>query len=170
MTSGYLTVKSDEAFQRLASEEVLQLTQNSSGTQARNDELNIPRGRVSAHSREPEDDRILVAMGYGDLSKGLLICKRVADMAARAELAKLIRVRVTERSIDRVEERTGREFIQDIEVVREENTAETLYGVKIVERSVNRIEGTCSSKAIMPTELLAPAGMRDDKNEGTDLK
>ena len=170
MTSGSLTVKSDEAFQRLASEEVLQLTQNSSATQARNGELIIPPDDVSAHSSEYRDDRILMAMGYGDLSKGLLICKRVADMAARAELAKLIRVRVTERSIDRVEERTGREFIQDVEVVREENAAETLYGVKIVERSVNRIEGTCASKAIMPTQLLAPAGMRDDKNEGTDLK
>jgi hypothetical protein len=99
---------------------------------------------------------MLMAIGHGDLRKGALTCRRVADMAARAELAKLIRVRIVERSVDHVREQNGRSFQQDIEVVREELVEELLPGVNIVERTSNGAEGTCSSLAAMSKESLFP--------------
>ncbi len=80
-----------------------------------------------------KDKQYLTAIGHGDLSKGPLICQRVSDMAARAELAKLVRVQIKERAVDRVRERTGMPFEQDIEVVREELVNELLRDVEIVD-------------------------------------
>jgi len=47
------------------------------------------------------DDGYVRATGYGSLAKGLYLCQHSADLAARVELSKLIRVKVTERSTDR---------------------------------------------------------------------
>src|SRR5439155_10853765 len=101
-------------------------------------------------------EQYLVATGYGDLSKGATICQRVSDTAARAELAKLIRVTIKEHAIDRVRERTGKPLEQDIEVVREELVNEQLLDVRIVDRNVDKAAGTCSSTAVMPKSNLAP--------------
>ena len=103
---------------------------------------------------QPSDDQYLTATGYGDLSKGPLICQRVADTAARAELAKLIRVTIKEHATDRVRERTGKPVEQDIEVVREELVNELLRDVKIVDRKVDKAAGTCSSTAVMPKSRI----------------
>ena len=65
------------------------------------------------------NDGYVRATGYGDFAKGLNLCQHSADLAARVELSKLIRVKVTERSTDRIRERTGKEAEQDIEIVRE---------------------------------------------------
>ncbi len=112
----------------------------------------------AAQSPEPQprssDSQYLKATGYGDLSKGQLTCQRVADTAARAELAKLLRVTIKEQTIDRVRERTGKPLEQDIEVVREELVNELLLDVRIVDRNVDKAAGTCSSTAVMPKSNL----------------
>jgi len=95
-----------------------------------------------------------LATGRGDLSRGPVTCKRAADMAARAELAKLLRVQVQERATDRIRERTGRPIDQDIEVVREESANELLKDVRIVHRTIDQSSGTCSSTAAMPKHLI----------------
>lgn len=92
----------------------------------------------------------LVATGYGDLSKGLLVCQRVADMAARSELAKLIRVTVKQQATDRIRERSGSPVEQDIEIVRQELVDEQLHNVTIIGRRVDKSAGICSSTASMP--------------------
>ena len=63
----------------------------------------------------------IIGMGQGDLSKGRLVCERVAELAARTDVAKQIQVLVKEEIRDRVRERTGRAVEQDIEIVREEH-------------------------------------------------
>jgi len=105
---------------------------------------------------QPYDDQNLTATGYGDLTKGPLICQRVSDTAARAELAKLIRVTIKEHAIDRVRERTGKPLEQDIEVVREELVNELLRDLKIVDRKVDKAASTCSSTAVMPKSRITP--------------
>lgn len=104
----------------------------------------------------PSDNEYLTATGQGDLTKGPLICQRVDDTAARAELAKLIRVTIKEHATDRIRERTGKPFEQDIEVVREELVNELLQDVKIVTRKVDKAAGTCSSVAVMPKSQITP--------------
>ena len=104
----------------------------------------------------PSSDYFL-GTGRGDLSRGSAICLRTADMAARAELAKLIRVEIKERSIDRARERTGRTIEQDIEVVREEQVNELLKEVKIVDRLIDKASGVCVSTAAMPRQRTATA-------------
>lgn len=98
------------------------------------------------------EDEYLVATGHGLLSKGLLVCQRVADTAARAELAKLIRVYVEEHTVDRLRERSGSPAQQDIEVVREESAGELLQDVKIIDRRTDQAAGMCSSTAVMPKQ------------------
>ncbi len=101
-------------------------------------------------------DHFLVGRGYGDLSKGRLVCQRVSELAARTDLAKQIRVLIKEHAIDRVRERTGRETEQDIEVTREEIVQEYLQGVKIIDRQVDEAGGTCTATAVMPKTRIAP--------------
>ncbi|MGH6804731.1 MAG: LPP20 family lipoprotein, partial [Methyloceanibacter sp.] len=116
----------------------------------------LPTAPPLAPRPGPSDDQYLTATGYGDLTKGPLICQRVADTAARAELAKLIRVTIKEHASDRVRERTGQPLEQDIEVVREELVNELLQEVKIVDRKVDKAAGTCSSTAVMRRSNLIP--------------
>ena len=116
----------------------------------------LPTAHTLAPQPGPSDDQYLTATGYGELTKGQLICQRVSDTAARAELAKLIRVTIKEHAIDRVRERTGKPLKQDIEVVREELVNELLQDAKIVDRKVDKAAGTCSSTAVMRRSNLIP--------------
>ena len=97
----------------------------------------------------PSAQHVLIGLGQGDLTKGRLICERVAELAARADLAKQIRVQVKEWIHDRVRERTGKAVEQDIEIVREEQVSELLQQVKIIDREINPETGMCTSKAVM---------------------
>ena len=121
---------------------------------------------VTAASREerrplPRDpssyspDSYLIGTGHGDLAKGRITCQRIAELSARTDLAKQIRVLVKEHAIDRVRERTGHHSEQDIEIVREEIVQEYLQGVKIIDRRFDEANGTCSSTAVMLRQAIA---------------
>jgi len=92
---------------------------------------------------------ILIGLGQGDLTKGRLVCERVAELAARADLAKQIRVQVKEWIHDHVRERTGKAVEQDLEIVREEEVSELLQHVQIIDRQIYPETGLCTSKAVM---------------------
>jgi hypothetical protein len=113
-------------------------------------------GQIPSAEIHQSDDGYVRATGYGNLAKGLYLCQHSADLAARVELSKLIRVKVTERSTDRIRERTGKEAEQDIEVVREGLVNEVLSDVQIVDRKVDKDAGTCSSTAVIPKKNLSP--------------
>src|SRR5690349_22035029 len=49
-------------------------------------------------------DQYWIGTGQGDLSKGTDVCQRVAELAARADLAKQIRVLIKEHLVDRTRE------------------------------------------------------------------
>ena len=100
-------------------------------------------------------EELLTGQGQGDLSKGKLVCQRVSELAARADIAKQIRVLVKEHATDRLRERTGREAEQDIEVVREEIVQEYLQGVRIVERHTDEEAKICSATAVMARPRLS---------------
>ena len=104
-----------------------------------------------------DEPHFLTGHGQGDLSKGKLVCQRVSELAARADIAKQIRVLVKEHATDRLRERTGREAEQDIEVVREEIVQEYLQGVKIIDRRTDEEAKTCSATAVMPRNQLPSA-------------
>ena len=110
----------------------------------------------------PSDGEYIRATGYGNLAKGLYLCQHSADLAARVELSKLARVTVTERSTDRIRERTGKDAEQDIEVVREGLVNEVLRDVRIVDRTVDKEAGTCSSTAVIPKRNLFPTPAGSD--------
>lgn len=137
----------DKAFQRLGK------SSQSSG-QFNGGRPDVSHASSSGLRRDELGDQIepnaLIGHGHGDLSKGKLVCQRVSELAARADLAKQIRVLVKERATDRIRERTGREPEQDIEVVREELVQEYLLGVKIVDRQLDEAQKTCSATAVMP--------------------
>jgi hypothetical protein len=105
---------------------------------------------------QQSDDGYVRAIGYGSLGKGLYLCQHSADLAARVELSKLIRVKVTERSTDRIRERTGKDAEQDIEIVREGLVNEVLSDVRMVNRTVNKDAAICSSTAVIPKKNLTP--------------
>lgn len=102
------------------------------------------------------DGEMIRATGYGPLAKGLTLCQHSADLAARVELSKLVRVQVTEKSVDRIRERTGKDTEQDIEVVREGIVNEVLSDVRIIDRNIHKEAGTCSSTAVIPRQNLFP--------------
>ena len=110
----------------------------------------------------PSDGEYIRATGYGNLAKGLYLCQHSADLAARVELSKLVRVKVTERSTDRIRERTGKDAEQDIEVVREGLVNEVLSDVRIVDRKVDKEAGTCSSTAVISKRNLFPTPASSD--------
>ena len=119
--------------------------------------VQIPLGEIG-----PSDSEFVRATGYGALAKGLYLCQHSADLAARVELSKLVRVQVTEKSVDRIRERTGKDAEQDIEVVREGLVNEVLSGVRIVDRNVDKEAGTCSSTAVIPKRNLFPTSSNPD--------
>jgi hypothetical protein len=110
----------------------------------------------------PSDGDYVRATGYGNLAKGLYLCQHSADLAARVELSKLVRVQVKEKSVDRIRERTGKDAEQDIEVVREGLVNEVLSDVRIVDRKVDKEAGTCSSTAVIPKRNLFPTPPHPD--------
>ena len=116
----------------------------------------IPSRPHQNHAPAYNAAQFLIGQGQGDLSKGKLVCQRVSELAARADIAKQIRVLVKEHATDRVRERTGREAEQDIEVVREEIVQEYLQGVNIVDRRADEEAKTCSATAVMPKNQLPP--------------
>lgn len=116
------------------------------------------------HALTYDSEQFLIGRGQGDLGKGKLVCQRVSELAARADIAKQIRVLVKEHATDRLRERTGREAEQDIEVVREEIVQEYLQGVTIMERRADEEAKTCSAVAVMPKNRLPanpPTGSTD---------
>ena len=155
---------SDKAFQRLHDREQPQAPKETP-SQAQSPGPDQPSvqapsnktgGQVPLAEIRPSDDGYVRATGYGSLAKGQHLCQHSADLAARVELSKLIRVKVTERSTDRIRERTGKEADQDIEVVREGLVNEVLSGVRMVDRKVDKEAGICSSTAVIPKENLSP--------------
>nr|MBA3754247.1 hypothetical protein [Nitrospira sp.] len=108
--------------------------------------------------------------GQGDLSKGKLVCQRVSELAARADIAKQIRVLVKEHATDRLRERTGREAEQDIEVVREEIVQEYLQGVNIIERRADEETKTCSATAVMSKNQLLPKPSQESSDPGSAVR
>lgn len=113
-------------------------------------------GQIPSAEINQSDDGYVRATGYGNLAKGLYLCQHSAELAARVELSKLVRVKVTERSTDRIRERTGKDAEQDIEVVREGLVNEVLSDVRIVDRKIDKEAGTCSSTAVIPKKNLNP--------------
>lgn len=107
-------------------------------------------------SRQYPPDQFLIGSGQGDLSKGRFVCQRVSEIAARADVAKQIRILVKERAVDRLRERSGAPAEQDVEIVREESVNEYLQEVKIVDQRVDEGTGTCLSVAVMAKSRVAP--------------
>jgi hypothetical protein len=103
------------------------------------------------------EDDFLIGTGQGDMSKGVMVCQRVSELAARADVAKQIRVLVKEHALDRVRERAGHPLEQDIEIIREEEVKELLHDVRIIERKMDPVGGICTSVAAMPkNRILVP--------------
>jgi hypothetical protein len=92
----------------------------------------------------------------------------VAELAARTDLAKQIRVRVSEHAIDRLRERMGKTTEQDIEVVREEMVNELLRDVRIIDKRTDEATGTCSSVAVMPKSRIMPEEHREPSSVTSD--
>jgi len=88
------------------------------------------------------------------LTKGAVICRRVAELSARTDLAKQIRVLIKEHLVDRVRERSGREPEQDIELTREEVVQEYLQGVTIVNYRIDEEKKACFATAVMLREQV----------------
>lgn len=161
----------DAAFQRLHAQEQPQTqSETSADTPTARAQPSSASVQIPAAEIRPSDDRYVMATGYGTLSKGLYLCQHTADLAARVELSKLIRVQVKERSVDRVRERTGKDADQDIEVVREGLVNEVLTDVKIVDRKVDQAAGTCSSTAVMPKSHLSPQPRSEADSSSSALK
>ena len=161
----------DKAFQQLKAQEHSQQQsdpQSSPQAAAPGDTTPMPAPSVQQGVQipfaeiGPSDGEYIRATGYGNLAKGLYLCQHSADLAARVELSKLAHVKVTERSTDRIRERTGKEAEQDIEVVREGLVNEVLSDVRIVDRNVNKEAGTCSSTAVISKRNLFPTPPHTD--------
>ena len=101
-------------------------------------------------------DQYWIGTGQGDLSKGSIVCQRVAELAARANVAKQIRVLIKEHLVDHTRERMGKEPEQDIELTREEIVQEYLQDVKIVERRIDEAHQTCTATAVMVKNQAPP--------------
>ena len=161
----------DKAFQQLNAQEHAQQQsdpQSSPQASAPGDTTAMPAPSIEKEAQVPfaeigsSDGEYIRATGYGNLTRGLYLCQHSADLAARVELSKLAHVKVTERSTDRIRERTGKEAEQDIEVVREGLVNEVLSDVRIVDRNVNKEAGTCSSTAAIPKRNLFPTPAGSD--------
>lgn len=155
----------DKAFQQLRVEEHPQEQGASPSTQpiSKVEDTTSPPAAVAPKDVQippaevgPSDGEYVRATGYGNLTKGLYLCQHSADLAARVELSKLVRVQVKEKSVDRIREKTGKDAEQDIEVVREGLVDQVLSDVRIVDRKVDKEAGTCSSTAVIPRRNLFP--------------
>jgi len=106
-------------------------------------------------------EQYLIGTGQGDFNKGKIVCQRVAELSARSDLAKQIRVLVKEHMVDRIRDRAGREAEQDTELTREEIVQEYLQGVKIVDHQIDEDSKICSATAVMPKSQIHPAPASD---------
>ena len=123
-----------------------------------------PQSMAAWHRQYPAE-QFLVGAGQGDYSKGRLTCLRVSEVAARADIAKQIRVLIKERAVDRIRERSGGPVEQDIEVIREESVNEYLQDVKIVDQRVDESAGACSSIAVMArSRISAKPGLPNEES------
>lgn len=161
----------DKAFQQLQGQEHPQEQGASSSSQSASSAEDATSPAASSVQKGvqiplaeigPADGEYVRATGYGNLAKGLYLCQHSADLAARVELSKLVRVQVKEKSVDRIREKTGKDAEQDIEVVREGLVNEVLSDVRVVDRKVDKEAGTCSSTAVIPRRNLFPATPRPD--------
>jgi hypothetical protein len=161
----------DKAFQQLKAQEHSQQQggpQSSPQASAPGDTTAMPVPSIEKGAQIPlaeigsSNGEYIRATGYGNLARGLYLCQHSADLAARVELSKLAHVTVTERSTDRIRERTGKDAEQDIEVVREGLVNEVLSAVRIVDRNVDKEAGTCSSTAVIPKRNLFPTPAGSD--------
>ena len=161
----------DKAFQQLKAQEHSQQQsdlQSSAQASTPGDATAMPAPSIEKGAQIPlaeigsSDGEYIRATGYGNLARGLYLCQHSADLAARVELSKLVHVKVTERSTDRIRERTGKEAEQDIEVVREGLVNEVLSDVRIVDRNVDKEAGTCSSTALISKRNLFPTPTGSD--------
>ncbi len=125
--------------------------------------LHPVRDPANDRSQPYSPDHYLIGTGQGDLSKGRHTCQRIAELAARSELAKQIRVLIKEHAVDRTRERSGHPVEQDVEVTREEIVQEYLQGVKIVDRRIDEPAGVCQSTVIMPRTSLTAAPPSDPR-------
>lgn len=107
-------------------------------------------------------DEYLIGKGQGDMVKGPVVCQRVSELSARADLAKQIRILVKEHMVDRIRDRTGHHLDQDIEVTREEIVEEYLQGVKIIDHRVDETNNTCWATAVMPKSQIGPRPAADN--------
>lgn len=166
----------DKAFQQLKVEEHPRepdSTQSSLQASTAEESTSVPSPSVQNGVQVPlaeigpSDGEYIRSTGYGNLAKGLYLCQHSADLAARVELSKLVRVQVKEKSMDRIRERTGKDAEQDIEVVRESLVNEVLSDVRIVDRKVDKEAGTCSSTAVIPKRNLFPMPPHPDTRIST---
>ena len=144
---GEVRTRAEQSFQ--------QLPQQSDPQGPAHSTAGTPSPSDDRHSNYPSH-RYWVGNGQGDLSKGKIVCQRVAELSARTDLAKQIRVMVKEHMIDRVRERTGRDSEQDIELTREEIVQEYLSGVTIVDRRIDEDNKICTATAVMLKSPLQP--------------
>lgn len=138
--------RADQAFERLD-----QALRNSPALRQ------VKESAASGPATSYAADQYVIGIGHGELSKGRLTCQRVAELSARSELAKQIRVLIKEHAIDRTRERSGHPTEQDLEVTREEIVQEYLQGVRIVDRQIDETAGLCKSTAVMPRAALEAA-------------
>ncbi len=117
---------------------------------------------VAAAGVDSSDDHYIIGVGRGDLSKGSIVCQRVAELAARADVAKQIRVSITERMVDRLRERSGKPAEQDIELIQEEEVREVLRDVRIIEHVVDTSAGICTARAAL--RRISPNGVPPDSS------
>ena len=114
-------------------------------------------------------DQYWIGRGQGDLAKGKVVCQRVSELSARADLAKQIRVLVKEHLIDRIRERSGRESEQDIELTREEIVQEYLQDVKIVDRRIDEENKVCTATAVMLKSRVPVKPSTDQESSSTGI-
>lgn len=125
---------------------------SSTGLDAADHAVTFPleqRDSIFFDSNYPSD-QYRVGMGYGDLTKGRMACERLSETAARADLAKQLRVWVHIMTKDRVRERLGAAVEQDVEVVRRETVDEVLYNAHIVSYAEDERSGLCRTVVVMP--------------------
>lgn len=148
--------RADQAFERLD-----QALRNSPALQP------VKESTHSGQATTYSADQYVIGVGHGDLSKGRITCQRVAELSARSELAKQIRVLIKEHAVDRTRERSGHPAEQDLEVTREEIVQEYLQGVKIVDRQIDETAGLCKSTAVMPRATLGASSTSEPRESGS---
>ena len=130
---------------------------------------NIGPHRDGQHLDGYSPDQYVIGIGQGDMAKGPIVCQRISELSARTDLAKQIRVLVKEHMIDRIQERSGKDVEQDIELTREEIVQEYLQGVKIVDRHIDEEKSICSATAVMPKNRLQSLPLSNEPSHSSPI-